>query len=146
MAARSFGSRLVGRTAATCFLMLGSGCASGTPQYGASDGGQRERTNQVTVRNENAVPITVYALWEGGRRTRLGDLGGATTATFTTPNRGLGIRFEVEDRTAMSSRGFNRPNNYVPIRAGDHLEVITGRESFSGRSGVILSVRRVPPI
>ena len=101
---------------------------------------QDQRTIQLTIRNENATPITVFVWWQGGRRVRLGDLSGILTRTFTTAARDGGIWFEVEDQTTFTRVRRRRPDNYVPVGPGDHLEVITGRGGF------ILSVRRVPSL
>ncbi len=129
-----------------CGLLLTSGCASSGSESGFSGSQPAGRDNQVTVINEDAVPITVYAWWDSGRRVRLGNLGGVSTRTFTMPSRGAGIWFEIEDQTTINSRRSRRPVDFVPVGPGDHLEVITGRETFTGRSGVILSVRRIPRI
>ena len=121
-------------------LILCWGCASTSSNSPFSQNQQDERTIQLTIRNENAVPITVFVWWQGGRRVRLGDLAGVSTRTFTTASRDSGIWFEVEDQTTFTRGRGRRPDNYVPVGPGDHLEMITGRGGF------ILSVRRVPSL
>ena len=121
-------------------LLLCWGCASASSGSGFSERQQDQRNIQLTIRNENATPITVFVWWQGGRRVRLGDLSGVSTRTFTTAARDGGIWFEVEDQTTFTRGRRRRPDNYVPVGPGDHLEVITGRGGF------ILSVRRVPSL
>lgn len=120
-----------------CGLVLATGCASGGASSSAVGG--VEPTVQFTIRNESASPIEVFALWQSGRRTRLGSVLGVSTETFTTPLRAGGIWFEVEDTSRMSSaqRG-RRPTNYLPIGPDDHLEVVT---AFGAQ---IVSVRGLP--
>ena len=99
-------------------LLLCWGCASASSGSGFSERQQDQRNIQLTIRNENATPITVFVWWQGGRRVRLGDLSGVSTRTFTTAARDGGIWFEVEDQTTFTRRASSPARQLCPRRAG----------------------------
>jgi len=66
-------------------------CASGG---GGSpfEGGPPEGSVELIVRNQLLVPLTAYVEWRGSTRSRLGEVPGGTTRSFSEPIRGADVR------------------------------------------------------
>jgi hypothetical protein len=100
-------------------IALVSGCASGSQTDSPFDSAAFV---EMTVLNRSTTAVTAFAWWRGGARVRLGEVGGGTGRTFTTPLRSdeVYLSFDV-----LSNRRVGRPRtpqSFVPVRAGDRIE------------------------
>ena len=132
------GRSIVRWTGLVASLAILGGCASTSSPGAEAAGLGSEASLQLTIRNEAANPISVFVWWQSGRRVRLGDVAGVSSGTFTTPFQTGGIWFEIQDRLEMTSRRGRRPDQFLPVNRGEHLEVV------AGQGGFIRSVRSIP--
>jgi len=107
-------------------IVLASGCAAGGQANTSSDEVSSEESVAMLVQNETASVATVFVQWQGGRRSRLGELRGGATRTFNTPMRGTELRvaFERVGRNAGLDLGGPAQGDaaYVAVSVGDRLE------------------------
>ena len=92
------------------------------PQFVAA---QEEVT--LVIRSRMSETITVFAVWETGTRTRLGDMRANQTTTFTTEVNGTRVTLSVQragarggGSTSVRQRG--RDEDYADVRAGESIE------------------------
>ena len=99
------------------YLFL-AGCASTAEQdpFGGRPAG--ETTVQVTIDNQAFYDATVWALWEGGSRERVGAVTALTTRTFTLNQRRDAVRFEVDFLTGPDFVG-----DRISVFPGDHIDL-----------------------
>ena len=99
------------------YLFL-AGCASTAEQdpFGGRPAG--ETTVQVTIDNQAFYDATVWALWEGGSRERVGTVTALTTRTFTLNQRRDAVRFEVDLLTGPDFVG-----DRISVFPGDHIDL-----------------------
>ena len=84
---------------------------------------------EMNIRNRTTDAMTVFALWEGGRRVRLGELGANRTRSFTTPIRGQEVTLAVQTVQAQGragltdgNRGGGSSEEFASVQPGDRLE------------------------
>jgi len=110
------------RLVALSVILIAAGCASssGRSLEGSGDGTAGEV--ELVVINRSTDAVTVFALWQGATRVRLGELRGGATRTFTTPYRGREFWLSVDVLSSTSSGRGDQPNSMVPVLPGDRLE------------------------
>jgi hypothetical protein len=105
---------------------LASGCAAGGQANVPSGDVSSEEGVAMVAQNETASVTTVYVQWQGGRRTRLGELRGGATRTFDAPMRGSEVRVAFESAGRDAGLDFGGPAQqdaaYVAVTVGDRLE------------------------
>jgi hypothetical protein len=74
---------------------------------------------QLTVQNNDFKDATVYAVWEGGVRRRIGTVTGKTSATFTFDWVSHIIRVEAD---FVAGDGFL--SDPIEVWKGDHLNLV----------------------
>jgi len=80
---------------------------------------------QVSITNQTSTMMQVFALWDGGQTSRLGDLAGNQSRNFTVNIRGqeLSLAIRVQEQGSRSDRvGADRPEDFVSVRAGDQIQ------------------------
>ena len=99
------------------YLFL-AGCASTAEQdpFGARPAG--ETTVQVTIENQTFYDVTVWAIWEGGSRERVGDVTALMTRTFTLNPRWDVVRFEGDFLAGPDFVG-----DPISVFPGDHIDI-----------------------
>jgi len=102
---------------ALCFLCVAitSACASQGNPY--EEEGAREV--ELVVSNERQSVVTAYYQWRQGRPSRLGEIEGASSMTFTVPVRGQELR--VFFVSSGQSPGDPARPEYAPARGGDRF-------------------------
>lgn len=108
------------RLLALCVILAAAGCASSGGPGIEGDGTAGDL--ELVVINRSTDAVTVFALWQGGTRVRLGELRGGATRTFTTPYRGREFWLSVDVLSSTSSGRGDQPDSMVPVLAGDRLE------------------------
>lgn len=94
------------------------GCAGGYSENPFQEGSASSREIQVRVQNQNFNDATIWAVWEGGGRDRLGTVTGNSTQTFTTRHRSNVVRFEVD---FLAGGGYMSES--IPVGPGERLEL-----------------------
>ena len=99
------------------YLFL-AGCASTAEQdpFGSRPAG--ETTAQVTIENQTFYDVTVWAIWEGGSRERVGDVTALMTRTFTLNPRWDVVRFEGDFLAGPDFVG-----DPISVFPGDHIDI-----------------------
>ena len=77
---------------------------------------------ELNVRNQTSERMTVFALWQTGTRTRLGDLDANQTGRFTIPVRGQEVTLGVRTEEVRQVRGGDNPADFASVQAGDRVE------------------------
>jgi hypothetical protein len=105
--------------------ILGSGCASaselagGSPDDPMAPNDKYGSVVQLTVQNNDFKDATVYAVWDGGTRRRIGMVTGKTSATFTFD--WVSHRLHVE-ADFVAGEGF--VSDEIEVWEGDHLDLV----------------------
>ncbi len=87
-----------------------------TPHFAAA----QDNGIEMSIRNRTGESMTVFALWEGGTRDRLGDIRPNQTRSFTIPLVGEEVTLQVQ---VQSERlGGDRPEDFARVRPGDKIE------------------------
>ena len=82
---------------------------------------------EMNILNQTSEALTVFALWENGTESRLGDLTANQSKSFTVPVRGQQVTLSVqttEFRVQGGRRartGGDNPEDFAPVTAGDRL-------------------------
>ena len=108
--------------------------ASTTPNDVGSD-----RVVKMIVRNQQASPVTVFALWENGARVPLGEVGARSIRSFTAQYHDVGVVLSVAVLSGSRLGARERPESFVAVRPGDRLEWTVRGSGFS------LDYIRLPP-
>ena len=74
---------------------------------------------QLTVQNNDFKDATVYAVWEGGTRRRIGMVTGKTSATFTFDWVSHTMHIEAD---FVAGEGFI--SDTIEVWEGDHLDLV----------------------
>ncbi len=77
---------------------------------------------ELNIRNRTSEIVTVFALWNGGTRTRLGDLRANQTNSWTIPVSGERVTLSVQVAGQRGGTGRPDPSDYAEIRAGESIE------------------------
>ncbi len=99
-----------------CLLL--AGCAPSTRENPFDVTPVSETTVQVTIRNQRFEDITVWAIWEGGSRVRVGMVTGYMTRSFAVEPVGDAVHFEVD---FLAGRRF--VGQAIFVSRGDQLEL-----------------------
>ncbi len=75
---------------------------------------------EMDIRNRTGESMTVFALWEGGTRDRLGDIRPNQTRSFTIPFVGEEVTLQVQ--VERERLGGDRPEDFARVRPGDKIE------------------------
>lgn len=101
-------------------VLLATGCAGATSQsdpFGSRSAAGPSSVD-VTISNLNFNDATIHAIWEGGRRERVGRVTGNTTRTFTLEFRTDAVRFEIDFLAGGDFVG-----NQITVSPGDHVQL-----------------------
>ena len=105
--------------------MLGSGCAAVNEAAGGQIADPMAPNDkygsvvQLTVQNNDFKDATVYAVWDGGTRRRIGMVTGKTSATFTFD--WVSHRMHIE-ADFVAGEGFT--SDEIEVWQGDHLDLV----------------------
>jgi tetratricopeptide (TPR) repeat protein len=80
---------------------------------------------EINIRNQTSDQMAVFAVWDSGTRTRLGDLNAGQRRTFTVPVRGQEVTLAIQMpqvRGRGGRVGGDDPDQFVTVRAGDQIE------------------------
>ena len=104
---------------------LGSGCASANELAGSGVDDPMAPNDKfgsvvrLTVQNNDFKDATVYAVWDGGNRRRIGMVTGKTSATFTFDWVSHRIHIEAD---FIAGEGF--VSDEIEVWEGDHLDLV----------------------
>jgi tetratricopeptide (TPR) repeat protein len=77
---------------------------------------------ELSVRNRTSDIVTVFALWNGGTRTRLGELRANQTNSYTIEVNGERVTLSVQVAGQRGATGRPDPSDYAEVRAGEAIE------------------------
>jgi hypothetical protein len=118
-------SRRVAYGLALATALLGSGCAAANEMAGnqvddpMAPNDKFGSVVQLTVQNNDFKDATVYAVWEGSGRRRIGMVTGKTSATFTFD--WVSHRMHIE-ADFVAGEGFT--SDEIEVWEGDHLDLV----------------------
>jgi hypothetical protein len=105
--------------------LIVSGCATANEMVGAGVDDPMEANDKfgsvvrMTIQNNDFKDATVYAVWDGGTRRRIGMVTGKTSATFTFD--WVSHRLHVE-ADFVAGEGF--VSDEIEVWEGDHLDLV----------------------
>ena len=105
--------------------LLGSGCGTASQMVGGgvddpmAPNDKYGSVVRLTVQNNDFKDATVYAVWDGGTRRRIGMVTGKTSATFTFD--WVSHRMHIE-ADFVAGEGFLSDD--IEVWEGDHLDLV----------------------
>lgn len=106
------------RRLGTMALLVLAGCAGGSGSNPFSRASPEAETLHVTIDNQNFNDASIYAIWRGRGRNRVGTVTGNTSRTFELPYRGETVRFEVDFLAGGEYVG-----EEIYVGPGDHIDL-----------------------
>ena len=120
MTTQKFGSTRRARLFIVPFVALLAACASSSgprPIFSREAGDGDNIT--ITADNQNFLDATVYAVWSGAARERIGMVTGLTSQTFQVDDRASELQIEID-----FIGGGSVTTGRIGVYPGDHLELV----------------------